>query len=246
MQSLRVGPLLTHFTGGEDGSGGGNGPAVVLCHGFGAPGSDLVPLSGEVSAPAGTRFIFPEAPFALEAAGAPPEYAGRAWWHIDMMGLQLALMTGQLDTLAARVPEGLSEARETFLEFLDALVTHHRVENEKLVIGGFSQGAMLTCDVALRDERPLAGLALLSGSLIAEQEWLPLMRRRAGLRLFQSHGRQDPILPFELAERLHGELRAAGIVSGPLVAFNGGHGIHPTVLSALAEFLGQTLGGPGS
>jgi phospholipase/carboxylesterase len=104
---------------------------------------------------------------------------------------------------------------------------------------------MLTCDVALRDERPLAGLVLLSGSLIAQEEWLPLMKRRAGLPLFQSHGRQDPILPFELAERLHGELLGAGI-SGPFVTFNGGHGIHPAVVSALAEFLGRTLEGSGS
>lgn len=244
MKSLRVGPLLAHFAGGNDSDGGGTGPAVVLCHGFGAPGTDLVGLANETSAPLGTRFIFPEAPFALDEGLAPPGHEGRAWWHIDMMGLQLALMTGQLDALARNVPEGLSAARETLIEFLDALAQHHQIDSERLVLGGFSQGAMLSCDVALHDPRPLAGLVLLSGSLIAEAEWRPRMASRAGMALLQSHGRQDPILPYELAERLHAELTQAGL-SGQFIGFSGGHGIHPGVVAALGNFLGETLDGSG-
>lgn len=245
MKSLRVGPLLSHFTGGNDGHGGGNGPAVVLCHGFGAPGTDLVGLSDTVSAPDATRFIFPEAPFALDDAIGPQSHVGRAWWPIDMMELQLALMSGKLDALARNVPEGLKFARDSLLEFLDDLRDAHHVDSERLVLGGFSQGAMLACDLALRDPRPLAGLVLLSGCLIAEAEWRPLMGSRAGLPLLQSHGRQDPILPFELAERLHAQLEQAG-VKGPFVAFNGGHGVHPVVLTALTEFLGATLDDSGA
>src|SRR3954447_13802462 len=59
--------------------------AVVLCHGFGAPGDDLVPLYGELlhlqPELARQRFIFPEAPLSLGPGS-------RAWWLIDFEGLE--------------------------------------------------------------------------------------------------------------------------------------------------------------
>ena len=45
MREIQLGGLRTRVTGGTDGKGGGNGPLVVLLHGFGAPGNDLVPLA---------------------------------------------------------------------------------------------------------------------------------------------------------------------------------------------------------
>jgi phospholipase/carboxylesterase len=45
MRVDKLGGLTVRLTGGTDGKGGGNGPLVVLLHGFGAPGDDLVPLS---------------------------------------------------------------------------------------------------------------------------------------------------------------------------------------------------------
>ena len=71
--------------GGTNREGGGQGPVVVLLHGFGAPGDDLASLWRVLRAPTGTRFVFPEAPLSLEAMGMP---GARAWWMIDMMRLQ--------------------------------------------------------------------------------------------------------------------------------------------------------------
>ena len=61
MRVDKLGGLTVRLTGGVDGKGGGAGPLVVLLHGFGAPGDDLVALSEYLDAPAGTRFLFPEA-----------------------------------------------------------------------------------------------------------------------------------------------------------------------------------------
>ena len=65
MRQEKLGGLIVRMTGGTDGRGGGNGPAVVLLHGYGAPGDDLVVLSDYLDAPAGTRFLFPEAPLPM-------------------------------------------------------------------------------------------------------------------------------------------------------------------------------------
>ena len=90
---------------------GHDGPVVVLLHGFGAPGDDLVSLAGELKAklPAGTRFVFPEAPIAFDLELGFGE--SRAWWMIDMEHMQSMLMNGRVRELVREIPEGLAPAR---------------------------------------------------------------------------------------------------------------------------------------
>jgi phospholipase/carboxylesterase len=153
---------------------------VVLLHGFGAPGDDLAGLANALAVPAGTTLVFPEALHDLgELAG--PLYAGaRAWWLIDFAKLEVAINTGAIEDLPNEIPEGLSEARASIVDFLDALEKQEGISLDRLVLGGFSQGAMLSMDVALHSERKRDGLVLLSGSYIAEREWKPRMPRRKG------------------------------------------------------------------
>lgn len=235
MRKLKIANLDVVLAGGPDGNAGGSGPMVVLMHGFGAPGDDLVALAEHVRAQPEVRFAFPAAPLQLEM-GLPAELSGRAWWLIDMVELQRAVMLRDHATLTGRVPDGLAEAREQVLALLDALERDFDVPRSKLVLGGFSQGAMLATDVTLRAERPPAALAILSGSLICRAEWLPLMKARAGLPVLQSHGRADPVLSYEIADELRRELTAAG-VTVDFVPFNGGHGIPPAALEGLSRLL---------
>ena len=236
MRKIRMGGLEVRLTGGTDGDGGGEGAMVVLLHGYGAPGDDLVALGGALDAPSGTRFAFPEAPLEL-----PVGYGvGRAWWHIDMVRLQRMLQgggnTSSRDT--RDVPDGIVSAREKVMAMLDEI--DRTLAPSRIVIGGFSQGAMLACDVALRTERALAGLVLLSGTIVCEDEWTPLMPNRRGLPVFQSHGASDPLLPMEVAERLKNSLIAAG-ADLRWTPFRGAHEIPRPVLEALRLFLKEVL-----
>jgi phospholipase/carboxylesterase len=219
--------------GGPDGNGGGSGPMLVLCHGYGAPGDDLVPLGLELG-PA-VRFACPAAPGVLQM-GLPAALSGRAWWPIDMVELQTAVMLRDYETLMTRQPPGLAESRAALQQLLDVLERDFAAPRERQVLGGFSQGAMLATDVALHAERRPAALAILSGSLICKTEWLPLMKARAGLPVLQSHGRHDPVLAYEIAEALRDALSAAGL-QVQFVPFNGGHGIPPPVVAELSQLL---------
>ena len=67
------------------------------------------------------------------------------------------------------------------------------------------------------------------------------MAAREGLPIFMSHGRTDNVLPFDLAERLHADLVAAGLAV-TLIPFNGGHEIPEEVVRALGEFLARNAG----
>jgi phospholipase/carboxylesterase len=229
MREVQLGALRARIAGGTDRDGGGTGPVVVLLHGYGAPGTDLVPLWRELSVPQAVRFVFPEAPLELG-------FGGRAWWHIDMARLQDRFSTGAVARLTAEVPEGSAESREAVLGLLAALERDFGAKPETTVIGGFSQGAMLATDVVLRTQRAFAGLAVLSGTLISHHEWQPLMSARKGLPVLQSHGRSDAVLPFAVAEQLRDELSAAGLTV-EFIPFNGGHGIPGAVLEGLASLI---------
>ncbi len=218
--------------------------AVVLSHGFGAPGDDLVPLAGELVQrnPAladRVRFVFPEAPLPLDDYGLP---GGRAWWLIDMERLQQAVQRAEYEQLCRRVPDGLAEARQRLTELAQELCRRESLEPSRLVLGGFSQGAILSVDVALHwAERP-AALCLWSGSLVCEPHWRALASRLKDVPVLQSHGEHDPILPFELALRLRDLLSAAG-ARVEFLRFPGLHEIPSTVLTRSAQFLGDVLQG---
>lgn len=238
VQKVRIGELDVVIAGGTDGMGGGEGPLVVLLHGFGAPGTDLVGLAPYLRAPRDTRFAFPAAPIALSSI---PEMGfgmmdSRAWWLIDIERIQMDLMARRFDRMAAEVPAGLADARDKICNTLDLLEKWLRVPEGKTVLGGFSQGAMLSADVMLRAGRKLAGVLLWSGTIIAEEEWLSRLPGAHGLPILQSHGVMDPILPFEQAERLRDHLQGAG-AKLDFVAFRGGHEIPDLVVDKTSAFL---------
>jgi phospholipase/carboxylesterase len=189
-----------------------------------------------IPVPEGTQFAFLMAPHNMEGQSGPQ--AGRAWWHIDMVALQVARMTGQNDMLAAQVPEGLAEAREALSAAFSVLEKDHGLKWEETFLGGFSQGAMLAMDYSLRSTHPLKGVIQMSGTMICEPEWLPLMKRRAGLPVFQSHSPDDQVLPLSLAERLRDQMAAAGM-KPTFALFRGGHGIPGDVQRKLSAFLSQ-------
>lgn len=243
MKTETLGPLTVRRFAKGSGSQDKAPLAVVLLHGFGAPGDDLAGLADAIEVPNGTTLVFPEAVHGLaELTGQRAYGDARCWWMIDVVRMQLAMAAGVDRDLSKDVPEGLAEARAKVEGMLDALAKED--PDARLVLGGFSQGAMLALDVALRSPaRKLAGLVQLSGTILAEREWNPLLRGeearpkpRAGLRVFQSHGRADALLPFAAAERLSRMLVDAGMVVS-FESFHGPHTIPPTTLRSLSAWI---------
>ena len=168
--------------------------AVVLCHGFGAPGDNLVwmgdALMQDPAVSASTLFVFPSAPLSLDSVGLR---GSRAWWLFDFLRLAEAGVAGALDVLRRDVPEGMAKARRQLIALLDQVERESGLPRGRVVLGGFSQGAMLATDTALRLEEPPQALCVFSGTLTCDQEWARRAPRRAGLRVVQTHGRRDPL-----------------------------------------------------
>lgn len=237
----QIGELQCHVV-----HAGGDDPAwkpsrgLVLCHGFGAPGTDLVPLADAIchqsrTLTADTLFVFPEAPLS------PPEFrpfGGRAWWPLDMLRLQAAIERGEFRDLRQDAPERLPAAREELTSVLTEIERRHELPLGRIVLGGFSQGSMLATETTLRLPESPAGLVIYSGTLLNESEWTRLAPGRRGLDVLQTHGTEDPILPFEAAGWLRELLAAAGL-SVEFQSFTGGHTITASGISSTARLLAE-------
>jgi phospholipase/carboxylesterase len=186
---------------------------IIVCHGFGAPGTDLVPISQELMHLSGklsgrARFYFPEGPLGLDSYGM---FGSRAWWMIDMDALNRAMMEGTFRERARNDrPEGLEDVRASLLKLISEVRDDTGLPTSRLVLGGFSQGSMLTVDVATQLDEAPAGLLAWSGTLLNEDEWREKGARHKGLRVVQSHGRQDPLLSYAWAEDLREMMTGIG------------------------------------
>lgn len=215
---------------------------VVFCHGYGATGTDLVPLAEALveAAPQladGVHFLFPEAPQTLAEFGMP---FGRAWWPLSVQRLQAQLQSGDFAAIRETIPPGIDEARLALTQAIDAWRALRGLERSAIVLGGFSQGAMISIETAAAWETPPRGLIALSGTLIHESAWRTGLASKPGLPVFQSHGEQDFVLPYIGAEWLRALFQETG-ADLRFCRFRGGHEIPWPVLEGMAEFLQDRL-----
>lgn len=201
---------------------------VILFHGYGADAYDLQSLSEVLTPGLVSNWLFPQGPLEVPIG---PGWSGRAWWNIDLAALQQRQAQGGGE-MSQEKPEGLMRARAQAMEMIQAL----NVDWSKIILGGFSQGAMLATDIFLHAPTTPKGLLLFSGALINKQEWKPLVSQRKGSRFFICHGTQDAIIPHRSAQQLETLLNAEGMKGG-LFSFQGGHEIPPLAITKANEYL---------
>ncbi len=216
---------------------------VILNHGFGASAEDLIdfaPFLIDFSEliEQGCQFVFPGAPVDLGPSGMP---GGRAWWPINMAKLAEINQTRNFDQLTRLEPEGMANATGQLMETTRELQRRFGLDDSRTVIGGFSQGAMVSTNLVLRSQVSPALLAVFSGTLLCRDEWQKLAESHPGCQVLQSHGRQDPILPLVPAQQLQALLTGSGF-SVEFCEFNGPHTIPMPVLQRLGERLNEILG----
>jgi phospholipase/carboxylesterase len=211
---------------------------VIFCHGYGAPGTDLVGLGPEIlqlkpQLKNSAQFYFPAAPLSLDAMGA---YGGRAWWHLDVEKFMASVDGGLARDLRNEKPEGLENSHQLLVKMIQEIQDRTNLPMSRFVLGGFSQGSMLATDVSLRSDDKPAGLMVFSGTLLCESEWGPLIGQLSETRILQSHGRQDPVLPYDNAVLLHEHFEKNGI-KNEFISFDGIHTIPMEALTRSAEIL---------
>ena len=175
--------------------GGAGPPNIVLLHGYGSNAEDWLQFVETIRLPPNGRFLFPNGPW-RGPSGA------RGWWWLNIEG---HVPKGeQFPDFSVANPGGIKVASRLVREFLEDVPG-------PIVLGGFSQGAMLSGEIAFQTDQPLAALVMIGGTTVNEAAWVERFPGRRSLPIFIAHGRHDGVLPFAIADRFRTKLQAAGL-----------------------------------
>lgn len=200
---------------------------VVLLHGWGADGNDLIGLAPAL-APIlpDAEFLSPDAPFPCEAG------FGRQWFSLgdrDPGGdMSEPVMTARLAAVAPAIDA-----------FIDDALAERGIDAQSLALIGFSQGTMAALYVGLRRPKAFAGILGYSGHLVGLKD-LP-RENRVRPEILLVHGEDDDILPVAASRHAEKALRAEGYAVAAVYRPGLGHGIDEEGLRRGGAFLKRIL-----
>jgi phospholipase/carboxylesterase len=205
-------------------SGGPARQLVVLLHGWGANGDDLIGL-----APAWARAL-PDARFVSPHAPDPCDQnpMGRQWFSFDQ-------------ATPAGLARGAERARTLIEQFVEGEIARLKLPPERVALVGFSQGAMMALYIGLRRAPALGAVLGYSGALIGAEG---LADSKARPPILLVHGDADPVVPVDSLHEALDALGQAGVAAQFHVARGLGHGIDEEGLALGAQFLRESLAAP--
>jgi phospholipase/carboxylesterase len=196
---------------------------VVLLHGYGASGDDLIGLADAWQrAQPQTLFVAPHAPERLPYAG----YSGYQWFPLTFRD------PGELW-------RGVCTAAPALDRFLDVELARYRVDPHRLALVGFSQGTMLALHVGLRRSTAPAAIVGYSGIIAGPEHLERDIKARPPVQLI--HGEQDELIPVEGLHITREALARAGIAVEWHICPGLGHGIDPAGLELAGAYLKRAL-----
>ena len=195
---------------------------VILLHGYGSNGDDLISLAPHWRGLLpGTAFVAPNAPEACP--GAP---GGYQWWGLTSMD-------------RGSRAEGAARAAPVLDAFIDAELARHGLSEAQLALVGFSQGTMMALQVGPRRARALAGIVGYSG-MLADEAALSAAATKPPILLI--HGDADPMIPVAAFHQAKAALERTGFTVESHVSPGLGHSIDLIGLERGGRFLARVLG----
>ena len=199
---------------------------VVFLHGYGADGADLLGLADPLGPHMpDTAFIAPDAP---DPCTSNP--MGFQWFPIPWID-------GSSEEEASA---GALQAVKDVDAFIAQVLAQEEIAPDRLVVFGFSQGAMLALRALVLRDEPIAGIVACSGRVLDPESYAATVRARPPVLLM--HGDQDDVVPPGYFNEAGQVLEAAGFAVYGHVMEGTGHGIAPDGLSVALSFMADKLG----
>ncbi|MGY9001107.1 MAG: alpha/beta hydrolase [Rhodospirillales bacterium] len=197
---------------------------VILVHGLGADGSDLIGLAPYFSKVLPkARFLSPNAPELCDMAP-PGMQSGLQWFSLQQRE--------EADMLA-----GARSAEPTLNKFIDEQLEKYNLTEKELALIGFSQGTMLSLFIAPRRAKTMAGIVGFSGRLIGKEELANEITSHPPVVLI--NGDQDELVPINQQPIAAEILKASGITVHAHIRPGLGHSIDADGIQIACEFLKQ-------
>lgn len=193
---------------------------VILLHGLGADGNDLIALAPHLAQNLpDAHFIAPDAPFPCDMAP-----YGRQWFSLQ-------------DRNPAVMLSGIRMAAPILDGFIDKQTERFGLDAGSVALVGFSQGTMMSLHVAPRRPEPLAAVVGFSGALLAGEALSEEARSKPPVLLI--HGDADEVVPVQATPAAAGALQDAGFTVETLICPGVPHSIDPAGLRRAIDFLGK-------
>ena len=195
---------------------------VLLLHGFGSSGADMIALAPHwQDALPDALFLAPHAPQRCGMMG-----GGYQWWGLSSFAPA---------TLAA----GAASAAPAIDSFIDRKLDQYGLTDADLALVGFSQGTMMALHVGLRRERAVATVVGYSGLLAGTADLAH--RDFAKPPVLLIHGTADPVVPIAAMHRAESELKHLGVPVTTHVSYGLGHSVDPVGLRLGRDFVSHAL-----
>ena len=223
---------MTELNGPRTGPAAPGAPRqlVVLCHGLGADGHDLIDIAAAwKQAVPHAAFAAPDAPFPCDMAP-----MGRQWFSVA-------------DRTPVLMEQGVRRAAGFLDGFIDAELARLGLAPDVYALMGFSQGAMTALFTGLRRAVPPRVILAYSGALIAperlaaDREAMTQAGAAKSVPVLLVHGEDDEVVPVSRSHDAEAALLAAGIPTEALYCPRLGHGIDEAGLSMGGLFLQQAF-----
>jgi phospholipase/carboxylesterase len=198
-------------------AGGAPTELVVICHGVGADGADLIriaPFLGQRLPHA--AFAAPDAPFVHDSG------SGRQWWSLA-------------DRTPTVMDAGVRRAAPYLDRFIDAELTRLGLPADRYALVGFSQGAMMVLFSGLRRQTAPRAILAIAGALLGPQSLAAELRQRPRVMLL--HGEADDVVLPQRSRDAEVVLRQVGVSVESVFVPGLVHNIHVTDLARGADFL---------
>lgn len=199
--------------------------AVILFHGYGADATDLYSLSQVYKLKEKADWFFPQGVLEIPIG---PMMTGRAWFPLTQKDFENLSSKGIYDG-------GISPADEKVVQMLTRFLNQMGKNYKSVIIGGFSQGAILTSHCFYRLNFTPKGLILFSGYLVNPSAF-PTVPEALQVPFFQSHGVRDEVLPVAGAKKLYEKMTSLGL-KGKWYEFQGAHEIPMDVIAESQIFV---------
>jgi phospholipase/carboxylesterase len=198
---------------------------VIVLHGLGADGNDFVPIVSEMQLPEDMplRFVFPNAP--LLRVTVNNGYQMPAWY--DILSANIIQRADQ---------SGINNSVKKILQLI-AHEVEQGIPEDKIVLAGFSQGAVMALTTGLQVTKPIAGILALSGYLpFAEQVIGQSAAFAKNIPILMAHGTQDPVVPYAMGQIAYDALKKAGFAAS-WQSYPMGHSVCAEEIAEIANWL---------